>query len=232
MQKLIEINNDQINGIIYQIKKDFFLKMNNLSFMDENKIKELNFLHRKRENYHPKLRTNNDFSFERGINFTIPNPSKKIGNINQKNESGNDRNYPQYSLINVEANISKKIFDESLDNSNSKENNKSNIITDDKKTNLINKNSISNNSLNKITYFNVTKNINICSDKFSDKCPFDIDNNNEIKVLKNKKAVYINRNLLNSYSISRALKKFKKNKFVIKKKNTSKYRGVSKNGNK
>ena len=35
------------------------------------------------------------------------------------------------------------------------------------------------------------------------------DQNNEIKVLKNKKAVYVNRYLLNSYSTSRSLKKFK-----------------------
>jgi len=200
-------------------------------------IKELNFLQRKRGNYHLKQRTNNDFSFQRGINFTIPNSSKKIGNVKQKNESGNDRNYPQYSLINARVNSCKKSFGEYLDNSNSKENNKINIITDDKKTNLINKNSISNNSLEKKAKFNVINNISKkcsdkCSDKFSDKCPFDIDNNNEIEILNNKKAVYINKCLLNSYSTSRAIKKFKKNKFEVKKKNSSKYRGVSKNGNK
>ena len=219
MQKLTEINNDLINGIIYQIKQDFFLNAHNLSLMDEKQIKELNFLHRKRENYHLKQRTNSDFFFQRGINFTIPNSSKNIGNIKQKNGSGNDRNYPQYSLINVGANSCKKSFGEYLDNSNSKEIDKINIITDDKKSNLINKNSISNNSLEKKTKFNVINNINICSDKFSDKCTFDIDNNNEIQILKNKKAVYINKCLLNSYSTSRAVKKFKKNKFEVKKKN-------------
>ena len=151
MQKLTEINNNLINGIIYRIKKDFFLNNHNLSLMDENQmqIKELNFLQRKRGNYHLKQRTINDFSFQRGINFTIPNSSKKIGNVKQKNESGNDRNYPQNSLINVGVNSCKKSFGEYLDNSNSKENNKINIITDDKKANLFNKNSISNNSLEK-----------------------------------------------------------------------------------
>ena len=57
--------------------------------------------------------------------------------------------------------------------------------------------------------------------------------NNGIKVLKNKKAVYINnRYLLNSYFDLKALKKFKIFKFEIRKKTSSKYRGVSKNGNK
>ena len=84
--------------------------------------------------------------------------------------------------------------------------------------------SINKNSLNKKIYFNVIKN--------NGKCLFDTESNNEIKVLKNKKAVYINRYLLNSYSTSRAFKKFKKFKFEIRKKTSSKYRGVSKNGNK
>ena len=75
-----------------------------------------------------------------------------------------------------------------------------------------------------IRYFNIIKN----NDKYS----FDEDQNNEIKVLKNKKAVYVNRYLLNSYSTSRSLKKFKQSKFEIRKKTSSKYRGVSKNGNK
>ena len=57
---------------------------------------------------------------------------------------------------------------------------------------------------------------------------FDEGNNNEIKVLKNKKKVYINRYLLNSHSTSRSLKKYKQFKFEIRKKTSSKYRGVSK----
>jgi len=56
--------------------------------------------------------------------------------------------------------------------------------------------------------------------------------NNEIKVFKNKKFVYINKHLLNSYSISRYIKKRKKINFIIRKERSSKYRGVSKNGHK
>ena len=59
-----------------------------------------------------------------------------------------------------------------------------------------------------------------------------LQTNNEIKVLKNNKVVYINKDLLNNYSISRAVKKYKKINFVIRKNRSSKYRGVSKNGNK
>ena len=60
----------------------------------------------------------------------------------------------------------------------------------------------------------------------------DLQTNNEIKILKNNKIVYINKNLLNSYSTLRAVKKFKKINFLIRKNRSSKYRGVSKNGSK
>lgn len=168
-------------------------------------------MQRKRENDH-LLRINNDFAFQKE-NFTI-----------QKNESGNVRNKPQPYLFNYDINSCKKSFCESLDNSNLKLNNKINIISDDKKANLINASIIKNNSLKNKRYFNVIKN--------NDKLSFDEGNNNEIKVLKNKKKVYINRHLLNSHSTSRSLKKYKQFKFEIRKKTSSKYRGVSKNGNK
>ena len=169
-------------------------------------------LQRKRENDLLKLRINNDFGFQKE-NFTI-----------QKNESGNIRNEPQPYLINYDVNSCKKSFCDSLGNSNPKLNNKINIITDDKKANLINTNIINNNSMKSIRYFNIIKN--------NDKCSLNEDQNNEIKVLKNKKVVYVNRYLLNSYSTSRSLKKLEQSKFEIRKKTSSKYRGVSKNGNK
>ena len=55
--------------------------------------------------------------------------------------------------------------------------------------------------------------------------------NNEIKVFKNRKIVYINQSLLNSYNTSKNLKKVKNIAFIGKTKRSSKYRGVSKNGN-
>ena len=44
--------------------------------------------------------------------------------------------------------------------------------------------------------------------------------------------LYINTNLITSYSTTRSIKKLNKIKFIIINKRRSKYRGVSKNGNK
>ena len=94
--------------------------------------------------------------------------------------------------------------------------------------------------LNINKYFNITnyeseekinnKNNNIINKKDS---PIVIDNerNNEIKVLKNNKAVYVNTYLLNCPSASKNLKKLNKITFIGKSKRSSKFRGVSKNGN-
>ena len=57
-----------------------------------------------------------------------------------------------------------------------------------------------------------------------------IDNSNEIKLLKNKKFVYINSALLN-YNSSIDIKEINNLFFVGKYKRCSKYRGVTKNGN-
>ena len=59
----------------------------------------------------------------------------------------------------------------------------------------------------------------------------DSTNNNNIKVLKNNKAVYVNSYLLNSPSASKKLKQLNKITFIGKSKRSSKFRGVSKNGN-
>ena len=60
---------------------------------------------------------------------------------------------------------------------------------------------------------------------------FKNNKNNEIKVFKNRKIVYINQTLLNSYNTSKNLKKVKNIAFIGETKRSSKYRGVSKNGN-
>ena len=57
------------------------------------------------------------------------------------------------------------------------------------------------------------------------------ENNNEIKVLKNNKVVYVNNILLNSYETSKNIKEFNKIAFVRRNKRSSRFRGVSKNGN-
>ena len=86
-------------------------------------------------------------------------------------------------------------------------------------------NATENNHKTKFKFFCKTKNI-------MKKHIFDLQTNNEIKVLKYNKVVYINKNLLNKYSTARGIKKFKKINFIIRKNRSSKYRGVSKNGSK
>ena len=98
-------------------------------------------------------------------------------------------------------------------------------ITDKLKKSLINNNSTENNHKIKSKYFFIKKNI-------IKKHILDFQNNNEIKVLKNNKVVYINKNILNKNSAARGIKKIKKINFIIRKKRSSKYRGVSKNGSK
>jgi hypothetical protein len=153
------------------------------------------------------------------------NSNQKKEIIKQKNEPGNGINDPQIYIINNEVNSWQKFFIESLDYLNSKENNKLQNFTDVMKEHLINNNSVNNKPFSKKNYFKVTKDL-------SNEYLLDSNSNNEIKVLKNSKAIYVNKYLLNSYSTSRALKKLKKIKFVIRNKRSSKYRGVSKNGSK
>ena len=57
------------------------------------------------------------------------------------------------------------------------------------------------------------------------------ENSNEIKVLKNHKAVYVNNYLLNTPTTSKKLKKLNKIAFIGRSKRGSRFRGVSKNGN-
>ena len=172
-----EINNSIINDIIYLINRNYFLNIHNLLLIDEKKQKELTFLQRKREDDF-RLRNKNDFAFQKEINFSMSNLNEKIGNIKQKIESRNDKNDSLSYPKNFEENSSKKPFSNSSDNQNPKESNKINVKIDYKETNLSNMSSISFSSFPKIKYFNVIKNL-------SNKCLFDSNNNNEIKVLKN-----------------------------------------------
>ena len=107
------------------------------------------------------------------------------------------------------------LFEKSFDevyNSYPEESNQIQINKDYIQGSIINNNSINNN--HKIKF---------------NKDNFDLQVNNEIKVLKIRKVVYLNTKLLNDYSTSRAIKKFRKINFITMKKTSSKYRGVSKN---
>lgn len=174
-----------------------------------NRKKELDY-------FEPKI--NHDIRIQKEKTFSIIN-TRKQENIRQINESRNAINELQSDPIILEANNFKKLLNEDSSNIKQEENNNFGIIIDSKENNLNNNNSIINNPSEKIKYLNLEKNIK------------DFDTNNEIKVLKNQKIVYINTDLLNNYSISRNIKKFKKINFVKRNKTSSKFRGVSRNGN-
>ncbi len=101
-------------------------------------------------------------------------------------------------------------------------------------------NSSDNNNI-KNKYFNISNifksekvnqnNNNNITNKTESVLSTNTENNNEIKVLKNNKVVYVNSYLLNSPSTSKKLKKLKKITFIGKSKRSSQFRGVSKNGN-
>jgi hypothetical protein len=139
-------------------------------------------------------------------------------------KSRNLKNELQSDPINYEANNFKKFSSESPNILKQEENNNLKNITDNKEGILINNISPINNSSTKLKYLNIEKNI-------SRNFLLDFNSNNEIKVFKNKKMVYVNKDLLNNYSTSRTIKKLKKINFIKINKTSSKYRGVSRNGN-
>lgn len=189
----------------------------------KEKSKELYLFKRKRDPgfFRPEIKQDNIFQKEQ--NFSIINNSK-LGTIRKVSESRNIINEIQSDPINYEVNNFKKFSSESPNNLKQEENNNPKNFIDNKEVILINNNSHINNSSTKLKYFNIEK-------KISRNFLLDLDSNNEIKVLKNRKIVYVNKDLLNNYSTSRTIKKLKKINFVKINKTSSKYRGVSRNGN-
>ena len=155
-----------------------------------------------------QLKLDNNIIFQKEINFSILN--KNIKNQNKLENSKNELN--SYPINNYLTNNWKNSFNE--DNSNLDKNNKTKIISED---------IIKNEPFKILKYFNENKNI-------IENSLLEYDCKNEIKVFKNKKSVYINAYLFNSYSTSKNMKQSNKINFVIRKKRSSKYRGVSKNG--
>ena len=202
-----------------------FYDVYNLSFFAEKKAKELSLLQRKREFENFKKKKINDNIFQKNeIYFSISDRKKVIENINQqKSKIENSKNNPPLNVINYEKNIYQKSSDESF--SSSDKNPKIKLIANGSKGNTFNKSPIKKDSFTSLKYFDIKK--DLIKEHY-----LEAKNNNEIKVLKNQKQVYINTCLLNSYSTSRAIKKLNKFYFEIRKKRSSKYRGVSKNGNK
>ena len=166
-----------------------------------------------------KIKVNNDISIQKVIFFSI------IRNIKSQCELENLEKVSQLYPISNEIINSEKYFGEASYKSYPEEINKIQDIIDNKQTTLIRNSSTKNDHFIKFNYFATKKCI-------INKPIFYSQANNEIKVLKNNKFVYINKDLFNSYSSSRDIKKLKKINFIIRKERSSKYRGVSKNGHK
>jgi len=206
LQKTIKINNDLINQATGLINQYFSSYNNSSSLTIEKELNELNI-----------FQNEINFSIQKVINFSM------IGN-KQQSKLKNIMNVPELYPANKEKiNIEK--FNSEEYNLYLEKAKKIQTITDKIKKSLTNNNSTENNHNIKSKYFYTKKNI-------IKKHIFDFQTNNEIKVLKNNKVVFINKNILNKKSAARGIKKIKKINFIVRKKRSSKYRGVSKNGNK
>ena len=218
LEKIIEINYNKIKEIIDVINLNYFQYNNNLPLNADEESKKLNLLKRERDTENSILEINNNSIFPKEIYNSISNRNKIIKNDKQESELINFRDESKLYPINYEICNFQKSFDKTADYANPE------IIPNDIQRSLSNNHIKSNNPSKKLKLFNIKKIIK--------KNLLNSDASNEIKVLKNKKVVYINTNLVTSYSTTRSIKKLNKIKFIIINKRKSKYRGVSKNGNK
>ena len=153
-----------------------------------------------------------------------------INNVNY-NLFGNQLNdflfYKEKNKENFNYNINQIVNDNTNNSANNNANNNANINSTDSSNfeGIPNKKTIKKKVIFKVFHIKnkkpklIKKNLN------------QTENNNEIKVLKNNKVVYVNTFLLNSYSTSKNIKRFNKITFIGRNKRSSRYRGVSKNGN-
>ena len=224
----------------FQFQSNNFLQRkrnpDDLKIFSENNQKTSLFKQQKNENEFDTELENNKL-----ISDTYSNSNNSIINGSSFAEKENKlENYISYK--NNDSNFNNII--NNLINCKQNDNiNKPIIIkNNNKKFENINSNpdsldSTNNNIKNK--YFNITNyeseekinNNNIINTKNESPIVVDNERNNEIKVLKNNKAVYVNSYLLNSPSASKKLKQLNKITFIGKSKRSSKFRGVSKNGN-
>ena len=209
--KLVNEINEEIYSKLQKIIKinndilNQSISLINQNFSLYNNILSLDIVKKAKEL--PIFQRQIDFVIQKIINFSI------IASNNNQNELKNIVNAPHSNPINKEIITSEKFIDEDY-----------NLYPIKSK----NTQTISSTNNNHDIKFKC-----ICTKKNKiEKHICDLQTNNEIKVLKNNKVVYINKDLINTYSISRCVKKFKKINFIIRKNRSSKYRGVSKNGNK
>lgn len=235
--------NDELIKRIYGL-----ILVNNISIVDNfyekfSELKELSLLQRKRGLETPNLNSNNNFSFQKEINLGMPN----VDNFQTNNDIRINGHFPieqntlqMNPIINLpEFQGNNTEFDPKnicLNYSNSDNNNLDKVLINKDVNN--NQNHIFGNSLN---FNNINNNINniIISDEKENNFinstnsvstpsnTYPEENGNKIKVFKNNKTVY-----MNSYWVYNPAKKPKSSKHSLMiNGRSSKYRGVSRNGN-
>ena len=255
IQKKIHENNislmiqNQMNQGFFLQKKRFFENQNiNYNNID-NSQKNINFCNQNNNEYQSNIEANLP------VTSQIVNPNfaywnNNCYNLNGKGTFNNSLNYffprTHYNKLekifiksdinNVYNNLNGNHTNDFFNNYFNIENYKENInVNNDNfnSTDSSNSTNLSNNSaVKKTIYFNVYHNKNEKPKKDGRKKNiYQTENNNEIKVLKNNKVVYVNTFLLNSYTTSKNIKKLNKIAFIGRNKRSSRYRGVSKNGN-
>ena len=238
-------NMNLTNQLIQNYKNNSLNLLNNNFLQKKRHPDESNIFSEKNQKstFFEQSKNGNEFDSEFEINKMISDTNSNNSNINNstftekenKLENNNNNKNDETNFNNIINNFfnckQNDIINKSvINNQNSKKLENINFNADSS--------NVYTNTKNK--YFNITnyeseekinnKNNNIINKKDS---PIVIDNerNNEIKVLKNNKAVYVNTYLLNCPSASKNLKKLNKITFIGKSKRSSRFRGVSKNGN-
>ena len=212
----------------------------NLSNVDINKLTESfhnneKFFNLGQELIRPEYINNNNCNinkFQLNINsFNLVNSPQNKENIDENDlNSKTTTNNFNYNLYDNKINDSQdnKIVTKKKDDNINANNNS----TDSTKSPIPINNNISSKKCN---FFNVTHikkgNEKPKKRRRKRKTIKQAENNNEIKVLKNNKVVYVNNFLLNSYSTSKNIKKLNTIAFIGRNKRSSRFRGVSKNGN-
>ena len=250
LEKMDLSEDEDISNVILKSKKDlFFLKRKRSpnvksSFNRISKEREESFLIKKSYDFNFDNKDKNNYNIKSNldeINFNeqlnqITNNLSKIDDKTIFNSNYENLNKDE-NKINENQNINNSNYLKDLYKltSNLKENEPGflniNEKINDEKNISINSNNISNNNINnnnlKKNIFNVT-----LIDENNEKLFNNYNsNNNEVRVLKNNKVVYVNSSLLNNYYTYKNLKIVEKASNIGKSKRSSKYRGVSKNGN-
>jgi hypothetical protein len=240
INRIVEMNNELIKRLCSLILTNNIYIIDNL-FEKISDLKELSLLQRKRRLETPNLNSNNNLSFQKEINFGMPN----VYNFQNNNDIRINGHFPiEQNISQIDPILSLSKFQENktefeqMNNysyySNSGSNNfKEVLINNDvnsKKNYIFGNNLNFNNNINNIivgdekenNFINSTNSVSVPNNSYPE------ENGNKIKVFKNNKTVYMNSYWI--YNNPAKKKQSSKNKLMLNGR-SSKYRGVSRNGN-